>query len=59
MIRMIKVALAESVILPRFTMRDGDTWELRPDRLTKDGFALGGGFIKNNQFKVIGVIYKK
>jgi len=58
MIRRVKIELIENVHLPRFTMSKGDTWEVRPDRIEKEGFKLGGGFITNNQYAVKGVVYK-
>lgn len=59
MIRRIKVALTQSVNLPRFNMEKGDTWEVRPDRLERGGFKLGGGLINNDQFEVLYEINKK
>lgn len=56
MIRRIKVEFVEGVYLPRFEMNKGATWEVRPDRIQKNGFSLGGGFIKSDQFKVTGII---
>ncbi len=56
MIKRIKVEFVEGVHLPRFKMNKGATWEVRPDRLTINGFALGGGFVKNSDFKIIGII---
>jgi len=54
MIRRVKVAFTKDVHLPRFVMNIGDTWEVRVDRLKKGGFTLGGGFVDNCNFKVIG-----
>ena len=59
MIKRIKVEFNEKLHLPRFTMAKMDTWEVRPDRLASDGFSLGGGFVKNDQFKVVGIIRAK
>jgi len=54
-IRRINIEFTKDVILPRFKMKKGDAWEVRPDRLEKTGFALGGGFVSNDQFKVTGL----
>ncbi len=59
MIRRVKVVITESLSLPRFSVEEGFEWEVRPDRLTKDGFTLGGGFVKNSQFKVNGFVERK
>jgi hypothetical protein len=56
MIRRIKVEFVEGVYLPRFKINKGAAWEVRPDRIERGGFSLGGGFIKSNQYKVTGII---
>ena len=56
MIRRLVAEFVNDVALPRFTMVKGETWEVRPDRLTIAGFALGGGFVKNSDFKIISII---
>ena len=53
------MALTEGANLPRFSMPKGGTWEVRPDRFEREGFALGGGFINNSQFEVIYEIRKR
>jgi len=58
-IRRVKVEFTEVVRLPRFTMKKGDIWEVRPDRLEKEGFALGGGFVSNDKFTVAGLKRKR
>lgn len=54
MIRRIRVAFTKDAHLPRFTMRIGATWEFMPHKIEKDGFYVGGGFVTNDMFKVIG-----
>ena len=53
MIRRIKAEFMRTLHLPRFTMKKGDVWEVRVDRLQKEGFSLGGGFVQNDDYKVI------
>ena len=55
MIRCIKVEILKDLYLPRFRALKGFLWSVRPDRLEKEGFTLGGGFVQNNEFKVIGI----
>jgi hypothetical protein len=52
MIRRVKAEFTRTLHLPRFTVNKGDKWEVRVDRLQKDGFTLGGGFILNDDYKV-------
>mgnify|MGYP003647881180 CR=1 FL=1 len=53
MIKRIKVEFIRTLHLPRFTVNKGMTWEVRVDRLQKEGFSLAGGFITNDEFIVI------
>ena len=53
-IKRIVVSFTRNLTLPRFTMKIGDTWEVRVDRLQKDGFTLGGGFINSDDYEVLG-----
>ena len=52
--RRIKVEFTKNIHLPRFNMAKGDKWEVRVDRMQKEGFSLGGGFVENNEYKVVG-----
>tara|TARA_R110000851_G_scaffold134937_2_gene270313 strand:- start:268 stop:432 length:165 start_codon:yes stop_codon:yes gene_type:complete len=53
MIKRIKVEFTRTLHLPRFTMKKGETWEVRVDRLESQGFSLGGGFVCNEDFGVV------
>ena len=53
MIKRIKVEFERTLHLPRFTMKKGDAWEVRVDRLEEHGFSLGGGFVSNDEYKVL------
>ena len=53
MIKRIKVEFTRTLHLPRFSVMKGEAWEVRVDRLQKDGFNLSGGFVSNDEFKVI------
>jgi hypothetical protein len=53
MIKRIKVEFIKALQLPRFTIKSGDTWEVRPDRLQKNGFELGGGFVLHSDYNVL------
>ena len=53
MIKRIKVEFTRTLHLPRFTVKRGDTWEVRVDRLEKSGFKLAGGFVSNDEYEVI------
>ena len=52
MIRRIKVEFTRTLHLPRFTVEDGDPWEVRVDRLEREGFKLAGGFVSNDEYEV-------
>ena len=45
MIRHIYMEFKKDIRLPRFTMKKGEYWPVRPDRLQETGFTLGGGFV--------------
>ena len=51
-IKTIKAVFTRDIALPRFSFKKGDHWKVRPDRLEKEGFKLGGGFIYNYEFEV-------
>lgn len=57
MIKRIKVMFVKDIRLPRFTMKEGEFWEVRPDRLKEDGFELGGGFVENDGYKLVSLIH--
>tara|TARA_R110000751_G_scaffold73598_1_gene148800 strand:- start:102 stop:290 length:189 start_codon:yes stop_codon:yes gene_type:complete len=57
-IRRIRVSITRDLDLPRFTLSKGDTWEVRPDKIERDGFCLGGGFIRNSDYKPLGLVVK-
>lgn len=59
MIRRIEVILTHDINLPRFSMKKGDKWEVRPDRFEREGFKLGGGFVSNDNFEVGNTINNK
>jgi hypothetical protein len=50
---MVTIEFTETVYLPRFNMDKGDTFKVRAERISEDGFTLGAGFVKTGQFKVI------
>lgn len=55
MIRRIQVVFNKDLFFPRFKMLKGESWEVRVDRLQKEGFPLGNGFVNNYDFDVTGV----
>ena len=52
MIKRIKVIFIKDIYLPRFSMKVGDTWTVRADRLEEKGFQLGNGFVYNEDFAI-------
>lgn len=54
MIKRIIVRFTRDVRLPRFNKPKNSQWQVRVDRLQKDGFTLGGGFIHNDDYEVVG-----
>jgi hypothetical protein len=59
MIKRIRVEFTKALPLPRFAMKIGNTWEVRPDRMKIDGFELGGGFVLHSDYKVNSLIKSK
>tara|TARA_R110002124_G_C8787509_1_gene501312 strand:+ start:205 stop:387 length:183 start_codon:yes stop_codon:yes gene_type:complete len=59
MIKRIRVELTKALHLPRFAMKVGDIWEVRPDRMKVNGFELGGGFVLHSDYKVNSLIKSK
>ena len=53
MIRRIKAEFVRTLHLPRFTVKNGEIWGVRVDRLERNGFKLAGGFVSNDEYKVI------
>jgi hypothetical protein len=53
MIKRIKAEFTRTLHLPRFTVKKGEVWEVRVDRLERFGFKLAGGFVSNDEYKVI------
>ena len=56
MIKRIRVIFIKDIYLPRFSMKVGDTWTVRADRLEEKGFQLGNGFVYNEDFAIKEVI---
>ena len=54
-IKRIKVEFTRTLHLPRFTVKKGDNWEVRPDRIKETGFSLAGGYISIDEFITTGV----
>ena len=50
---LIRVVFLEDVHTPRFTMKSGEEWMVRKDKVTGEGFPIGGGFCKSGQYLVI------
>ena len=50
---MIEVRIVKDAYLPRFTMKKGELWTVRKNKVTTLGFPLGGGFIESNCYEVI------
>ncbi len=50
--KLIKVRIIREANLPRFTFKVGDIWEVRPDKLTKEGFKVGGGFLASDYYEI-------
>jgi hypothetical protein len=48
----ITVEFTRELTLPRFTVKKGGTWKLRAERLSDEGFTLGGGFVYTTDFKL-------
>ena len=49
----VVVQFLKDTHLPRFTMKKGQIWEKRADRLTDDGFPCGGGFVEKDRYEEI------
>lgn len=47
---MATVIFTRIVHLPRFVMQKGEQWRVRVERLTDEGFNLGGGFVSNDNY---------
>jgi len=58
-VKFIEVEITDGLTLPRFSVEAGFKWDLRPDRVTAEGFILGSGFVKTHQYKVRGFRYGK
>lgn len=50
---MVTVRFLRDTALPRFTMRKGQEWRVRDQRLTNEGFTLGGGFVERDRYEVV------
>jgi hypothetical protein len=50
---MVEVRIVKDAYLPRFTMKKGELWTVRKNKVTTLGFPLGGGFIESHYFEVI------
>lgn len=51
--RLDRIIFKKEVKLPRFVMRQGETWELPQSRYTQDGAELGGGIIPRDSFEIV------
>jgi hypothetical protein len=49
---LVRIIFTETVYLPRFKMELGSVWMKRKDRITEEGFPLGGGFVYKGQYRV-------
>jgi len=52
-LNMVTVRFLRDTALPRFTMRAGREWRVRVERLTPEGFTLGGGFVESDRYEVV------
>lgn len=50
---MLTIEFTEIVHLPRFTMKEGERWRARSEKINGQDLKLGGGIVKPSQFKVI------
>ena len=51
--KMTWVVFIKDTYLPRFVMKKGDKWHVRTERLTENGFTLGGGFVESERYRLI------
>lgn len=51
--KMVTVQFTEQIILPRFTVQPGELWNKRRDRVTQEGFDIGGGRAKPGTYKIL------
>lgn len=51
-LNMVWVVFVKDTYLPRFTMKKGDKWKVRTERLTEKGFTLGGGFVESERYRI-------
>ena len=50
--KMVWVVFIKDTHLPRFVMKKGQRWRVRAERLTGDGFSLGGGFVESERYRI-------
>jgi len=46
------VTFLKDIHLPRFIMKKNETWDVRAERLTAEGFNLGNGFVSKSDYKI-------
>ena len=49
----VTVQIVADAFLPRFTLRGGDMLDVRPSKITKDGFPVGNGFLPSSSYKKV------
>jgi len=49
--KMAQVVITREITLPRFTFQVGEKWEVRIERISKEGFTVGGGFLPSDYYK--------
>ena len=58
MIKRIKVEFTRTLHLPRFTVNKGMTWEVRVDRLQKEGFSLFEELLDSIREETLGTLFR-
>ena len=49
-----KVRVIKKTMLPRFSLIEGEFWDVRTAKLTRQGFIVGGGFLEKDRYEIIG-----
>ena len=49
----IRVRFNEDFILPRFSVKRGQEWEVRKSKVSAAGFPMGNGFVGVDKYKVL------
>lgn len=50
--RMATVIFKKPVHLPGFSVKKGEAWRIKKDRVGKEGFTLGGGFVSASDYYI-------